>query len=206
MQPGWEHVDLLHSKISVQSHRIKDQMIATQLPVRDSIWDFWHLCYGENISVIVQLEPSPVSLSVIYTNWDQHKYWTSKSYTLQVLFYPSADGGQVATNRYEIERLSTEDRGAFHRIDMIISPSGDPVCWSDFYEFFWWLQNLRGETNSWYSNSCRAPHPTSFCWVWRIHRIPIHLQTATSPYTKLSSRRRRLPLTLDCSSPACKFI
>ena len=53
----------------VQGYREKKQWIATQLPLSNTIADFWQLIIEQDIQIVVQLEGSPVSEVIERVQW-----------------------------------------------------------------------------------------------------------------------------------------
>ncbi|XP_067947062.1 receptor-type tyrosine-protein phosphatase kappa-like [Watersipora subatra] len=50
--------------VFVDGYRDKKEWIATQLPLANTLADFWQLMIEKDISIIIQLEPSPTSMQV----------------------------------------------------------------------------------------------------------------------------------------------
>ncbi|XP_067942835.1 receptor-type tyrosine-protein phosphatase epsilon-like [Watersipora subatra] len=73
--------------VLVDAHREKNHWVATQLPLSNTVGDFWKMVLDQNINAIAQLEGA------------------------QVAFYARKDGESLVVKPYTISRISTEQSG-----------------------------------------------------------------------------------------------
>ncbi|XP_067942829.1 receptor-type tyrosine-protein phosphatase epsilon-like [Watersipora subatra] len=84
--------------VLVDAHREKNHWIATQLPLSNTVADFWKMVLDQNINVIAQLEGA------------------------QVPFYPRKDGESLVVKPYTISRISTEQSGQTTEVSLRVEP------------------------------------------------------------------------------------
>ncbi|XP_067947048.1 receptor-type tyrosine-protein phosphatase kappa-like [Watersipora subatra] len=82
--------------VFVDGYRDKKAWIATQLPLANTLADFWQLMIEKDTSIIVQLEPSPID------------------------FYPMKDSTSLEINDFVIRRENTTEGSAVNLVDLCL--------------------------------------------------------------------------------------
>ncbi|XP_067947049.1 receptor-type tyrosine-protein phosphatase kappa-like [Watersipora subatra] len=82
--------------VFVDGYRDKKEWIATQLPLANTLADFWQLIIEKDTSIIVQLEPSPIA------------------------FYPMKDSTSLEINDFVIRRENTTEGSAANLVDLYL--------------------------------------------------------------------------------------